>query len=180
MQCSLADFRRLCILKGSNIHCQPCHSTSDYLINTGIYPREPRNKKKANKGSTAPTSFYYIKDIQYLLHEPVLEKLRQHKAFAKKLSRALGRGEYGLAKNLDQNKPEYRLDHIIKERLDRERHPNRRKLRPNLLCLEQVSNFPRLAARSGRCLVSDSAFCAPPFDIYCPCPSHPKLFSIVC
>ncbi|KAF9452612.1 hypothetical protein P691DRAFT_772069 [Macrolepiota fuliginosa MF-IS2] len=97
LQCSLADFRRLCILKG-------------------IFPREPKNKKKANKGSSAPTSFYYTKDIAYLAHEPVLKKLREHKAFAKKLSRALGRGEWSSAKSLEENKPVYRLDHIIKER----------------------------------------------------------------
>ncbi|KIJ68273.1 hypothetical protein HYDPIDRAFT_81496 [Hydnomerulius pinastri MD-312] len=97
LQCSLADFRRLCILKG-------------------IFPREPKNKKKANKGSTAPTSFYYAKDIAYLAHEPVLNKLREHKAFAKKISRALGRGEWSTAKNLEDNKPTYQLNHIIKER----------------------------------------------------------------
>lgn len=85
-------------------------------IRLGIFPREPRNKKKANKGSSAPTSFYYTKDIAYLAHEPVLKKLREHKAFAKKLSRALGRGEWSAAKSLDENKPVYRLDHIIKER----------------------------------------------------------------
>ena len=51
-----------------------------------------------------------------MAHEPVLKKLREHKAFAKKLSRALGRGEWSAAKSLDENKPVYRLDHIIKER----------------------------------------------------------------
>lgn len=97
LQCSLADFRRLCILKG-------------------IFPREPRSRKKANKGSSAPTSFYYAKDIAYLAHEPVLRKLREHKAFAKKISRAIGRGEWSDAKNLEENKPVYKVDHIIKER----------------------------------------------------------------
>ncbi|GAA95973.1 uncharacterized protein L969DRAFT_53845 [Mixia osmundae IAM 14324] len=97
LQCTLADFRRLCILKG-------------------IFPREPKSRKKVNKGSNAPASFYYVKDIQYLLHEPVLAKLREHKAFAKKLSRALGRGQIGLAKNLDEKRPKYRIDHIIRER----------------------------------------------------------------
>lgn len=97
LQVSLADFRRLCIFKG-------------------IYPREPKNKKKANKGSTAPTTFYYFKDIQYLLHEPVLAKFREHKTFAKKLTRALGRGEVNSAKRLEEGKPNYNLDHIIKER----------------------------------------------------------------
>lgn len=97
LQISLADFRRLCIFKG-------------------IYPREPRNKKKANKGSTAPVTFYYTKDIQYLMHEPVLMKFRQHKTFAKKLQKALGRGEIGDAEKLDENRPKYKLDHVIKER----------------------------------------------------------------
>ncbi|WVN85182.1 uncharacterized protein L203_100327 [Cryptococcus depauperatus CBS 7841] len=97
LQVSLSDFRRLCILKG-------------------IYPREPLNKKRANKGSSAPASFYYQKDIQYLLHEPLLVKFRQHKAFAKKLARAIGRQEWGLAKNLEDAKPVARLDHLVKER----------------------------------------------------------------
>ncbi|WVQ77974.1 hypothetical protein IAT38_000055 [Cryptococcus sp. DSM 104549] len=97
LQISLSDFRRLCILKG-------------------IYPREPLNKKRANKGSSAPASFYYHKDIQYLLHEPLLVKFREHKAFAKKLARAVGRQEWGLAKNLEDAKPVARLDHLVKER----------------------------------------------------------------
>ena len=45
-----------------------------------------------------------------------MNKLRDHKAFAKKLSRALGRGDWSSAKSLENNKPLYRLDHIIKER----------------------------------------------------------------
>lgn len=97
LQVSLADFRRLCIFKG-------------------IYPREPRNKKKANKGSTAPTTFYYSKDIQYLMHEPVLAKFREHKTFAKKLTKALGKGQVSSAKKLEENRSTYKLDHIIKER----------------------------------------------------------------
>lgn len=97
LQVSLADFRRLCIFKG-------------------IYPREPRNKKKANKGSTAPTTFYYFKDIKYLMHEPVLEKFREHKTFAKKLTKALGRGQVSAAKKLEESRKPYQLDHLIKER----------------------------------------------------------------
>ncbi|KAF2656741.1 hypothetical protein K491DRAFT_715137 [Lophiostoma macrostomum CBS 122681] len=98
LQISLPDFRRLCIFKG-------------------IYPREPRNKKKVSKGSTAATTFYYTKDIQYLLHEPLLNKFREHKAVAKKIGRALGRGEVGDAARLEKtHMPKIKLDHIIKER----------------------------------------------------------------
>lgn len=52
----------------------------------------------------------------YLLHEPLLNTFRQHKTFAKKLARALGRGEWALAKGLEERKPDARLDHLIKER----------------------------------------------------------------
>lgn len=90
--------------------------TDDNGSAIGIYPREPLNKKRANKGSSAPASFYYHKDVQYLLHEPLLVKFREHKAFAKKLARALGRGEWALAKNLEDAKPIARLDHLVKER----------------------------------------------------------------
>jgi pescadillo protein len=98
LQISLPDFRRLCIFKG-------------------IYPREPRKKKKVTKGSTAATTFYYTKDIQYLLHEPLLAKFREHKSASKKIARALGRGEAGDAVRLEKNLiTKIKLDHIIKER----------------------------------------------------------------
>ncbi|PLB38712.1 mRNA-binding ribosome synthesis protein NOP7 [Aspergillus candidus] len=98
LQISLPDFRRLCIFKG-------------------IYPREPRNKKKASKTSTPSTTFYYTKDIQYLLHEPLLRKFREQKALAKKIARSLGRGEVGDASRLEKNHaPRMTLDHIVKER----------------------------------------------------------------
>lgn len=114
LQCSLADFRRLCILKGTTV--KRIFSILAFNFCLGIFPREPKSRKRANKGSSAPTSFYYAKDIAYISHEPVLKKLREHKAFAKKLARALGRNEWSSAKNLEDNKPVYRLDHIIKER----------------------------------------------------------------
>ncbi|RMJ27581.1 hypothetical protein PHISP_01569 [Aspergillus sp. HF37] len=98
LQISLPDFRRLCIFKG-------------------IFPREPRNKKKASKTSTPSTTFYYTKDVQYLLHEPLLQKFRDQKALAKKVARSLGRGEVGDAARLEKNNaPRLALDHIIKER----------------------------------------------------------------
>lgn len=97
LQVTLADFRRLCIFKG-------------------IYPREPRNKKKANRGKAAPVTFYYAKDIQYLMHEPILHKFREHKTFAKKLTKALGKGEIAQAKRLEESRPKYQLDRVIKER----------------------------------------------------------------
>ena len=85
-------------------------------MSLGIYPREPRNKKKASRSSTPSTTFYYAKDIQYLLHEPLLNKFREHKALAKKIAKSLGRGEVGDAARLERKEPKISLDHIIKER----------------------------------------------------------------
>ncbi|KAF2972374.1 hypothetical protein GQX73_g1141 [Xylaria multiplex] len=105
LQISLPDFRKLCIWKG-------------------IFPREPRNRKKASKSSTASTTFYYAKDIQFLLHEPLLQKFREQKALEKKISKALGRGDISDASRLERNaarpektgKPRYTLDNVIRDR----------------------------------------------------------------
>lgn len=97
LQLSLADFRRLCILKG-------------------IYPHEPKHKKKVNKGSTAARTFYLIKDIKFLLHEPIVNKFREYKVFVRKLRKAYGKSEWNTVERLKDNKPNYKLDHIVKER----------------------------------------------------------------
>uniref|UniRef100_G1NNM8 Pescadillo homolog n=1 Tax=Meleagris gallopavo TaxID=9103 RepID=G1NNM8_MELGA len=97
LQLSLPDFRRLCILKG-------------------IYPHEPKHKKKVNKGSTAARTFYLLKDIRFLLHEPIVNKFREYKIFVRKLRKAYGKSEWGTAERLKDNKPTYKLDHIVKER----------------------------------------------------------------
>lgn len=97
LQLSLPDFRRLCILKG-------------------IYPHEPKHKKKVNKGSTAPRTFYLLKDIRFLLHEPIVAKFRDYKVFVRKLKKAYAKTEYSSVERLRDNKPTYKLDHIVKER----------------------------------------------------------------
>ncbi|KAJ3108094.1 mRNA-binding ribosome synthesis protein nop7 [Phlyctochytrium planicorne] len=97
LQLSLSDFRRICILKG-------------------IYPHEPKNKKKVGKGSTAPRTYYFKKDIQYLLHEPILQKFRDIKSHQRKLFKALTKREWAVAKSLESQTPKYSLDHVVKER----------------------------------------------------------------
>ncbi|KFP54941.1 Pescadillo, partial [Cathartes aura] len=89
--------RRLCILKG-------------------IYPHEPKHKKKVNKGSTAARTFYLLKDIKFLLHEPIVNKFREYKVFVRKLRKAYGKSEWSTVDRLKDNKPSYKLDHIVKER----------------------------------------------------------------
>ena len=97
LQISLSQFRRLCILKG-------------------IYPVEPKNKRKVSGGSTALKTFYYRKDIAYLLHEPILNTLREERIYSRKLGKALGKKQYSVATQLREEKPFYTLDHVIKER----------------------------------------------------------------
>merc|ERR1711970_970927 len=97
LQLSLADFRRLCILKG-------------------IYPHEPKNKKKVNKGSTAPRTFYFKKDIDFLAHEPLIQKFAAHKSIIKKLKRATGRRDFDKASKIRGTMENYTVDHIVLER----------------------------------------------------------------
>lgn len=97
LQINLSDFRKLCILKG-------------------IYPREPKNKKKVGKGSTQNKTWYYRKDIAFLMHEPLLQSLRLLKIHDKKLKKAQGKSQKAVVKSLLEKTPQFNIDHLIKER----------------------------------------------------------------
>lgn len=97
LQLSMQDFRRLCILKG-------------------IYPREPKHRAIAQRGSTDIKILYHKKDITFLLHEPIVWTLRDRKIFNRRIATAKAKGN-NLLKNVRMaNYPEIKLDHIIKER----------------------------------------------------------------
>merc|ERR1719305_866467 len=98
LQLTLKDFRRLCILKG-------------------VFPREPRNRKRAQKGNVRKVStLYYEKDIRFLLHEPIVNKFRDFKVFLRKLKKAQEKKNWDTVDRLRENKPRYNLDTIVKER----------------------------------------------------------------
>ena len=92
LQLSLADFRRLCILKG-------------------VYPRDPK-KKAGGKDKT----YYALKDILFIMHEPVLDKLREMRAHKNKTVKAKSKKDNFKVELLEKHKPFYLLDRLVKER----------------------------------------------------------------
>ncbi|XP_046389984.1 pescadillo homolog [Ischnura elegans] len=97
LQLNLRDFRKLCIIKG-------------------IYPREPRNRKRAQKGEPGIKTLYHMKDIQFLLHEPIIWKLRDYHIFTHRVKRAKAQRDFESMKRYLRNHPTLKLDHIVKER----------------------------------------------------------------
>lgn len=100
LQVSLADFRRLCILKG-------------------VYPVEPKNKSKLTGANTRRKTYFFTRDIQMLINEPLLFKFMEFKVFMKRLTRSQGRHDLETFKKTIDNKPFYQLDAIVKERYPR-------------------------------------------------------------
>ncbi|KAL3689931.1 hypothetical protein R1sor_016240 [Riccia sorocarpa] len=92
LQIKLPEFRRLCILKG-------------------IHPREPKKKFEGQN-----KTYYHVKDINFLAHEPLLEKDRDLKAYEKKIKKAKAKKNRELAERFDRLRPTYTLDHLVKER----------------------------------------------------------------
>lgn len=97
LQLSLNDFRRLCILKG-------------------IYPREPRNRRKAQKGNTQIKILYHKKDINFLLHDKLIWTLRDIKIMNRRIKFADSVGDKRLKRMRINKYPTLRLDHVVKER----------------------------------------------------------------
>ncbi|KAK9117247.1 hypothetical protein Sjap_016194 [Stephania japonica] len=92
LQISLQNFRKLCILKG-------------------IHPHEPKKKVEGTH-----KTYYLMKDIAFLAHEPILEKLRDIRAYDKKVKKARVKKNEERAKRLLTRRPSYTLDRVIKER----------------------------------------------------------------
>lgn len=97
LQLTLRDFRRLCIIKG-------------------IYPREPKHRRRAQQGRTGIQTLYLKKDIQFLLHEPIIWKLREQKIHLRRIKRAKSIKDYSMSKRYANTIPIIDMDHIVKER----------------------------------------------------------------
>lgn len=97
LQLSLKNFRHLCILKG-------------------IYPREPKKRKVAQRGAPGFKTLYSVKDIQFLAAEPMIWEIRKYKTHFEKLRRYQSTRNGKAFRRQLEKRPEVKLDHIIKER----------------------------------------------------------------
>ena len=67
----VGNYRKLCILKG-------------------VFPREPKKKVKGNHHT-----YYHLKDVSFIQHEPLLERLREIRAYERKVKKADAEEEQG-------------------------------------------------------------------------------------
>ncbi|XP_048434825.1 LOW QUALITY PROTEIN: pescadillo homolog [Pyrus x bretschneideri] len=92
LQVSLPVFRKLCILKG-------------------VFPREPKKKVKGNHHT-----YYHLKDVSFIQHEPLLERLREIRAYERKVKKADAKKNKERTALLKERRPTYKLDRIILQR----------------------------------------------------------------
>ncbi|KAK7266009.1 hypothetical protein RIF29_18648 [Crotalaria pallida] len=95
LQISLPLFRKLCILKG-------------------VTPREPKKKFKGTH-----QTYYHVKDIAFLHHEPLLEVHRAIKTHERKIKKAEAKKNIERANRLRGQTPKPKIDRIIRQRYPR-------------------------------------------------------------
>lgn len=61
-------------------------------------------------------TYYHLKDIAFIQHEPLLETFREQRAYEKKIKKAKAKKNQERASRLEQRKPDYKLDRLIRER----------------------------------------------------------------
>ncbi|KAL7721499.1 Pescadillo-like protein [Entamoeba marina] len=94
LNATMDQFRKLCILKG-------------------IYPRLPT---KHVKGMNLKQTYYHVDDIKALVHDKVLSKIKQIRAYGKHVRKLDARKEYKTKKVLSKNKPVIDLASTIQQR----------------------------------------------------------------
>lgn len=95
LQISLPLFRKLCILKG-------------------VTPREPKKKFKGTH-----QTYYHVKDIAFLHHEPLVEIHRAIRVHERKIKKAEAKKNHDRANRLREKTPKAKIDRIIRQRYPR-------------------------------------------------------------
>ena len=84
---------------------------SRLCILKGIHPREPKKKPSGSN-----KTYYHVKDVLFLAHEPLLNKFRADAAFERRVRKARAKKGDEAAKQLEAERPVHRLDHLVRER----------------------------------------------------------------
>jgi pescadillo len=129
---NLLTYSRLCILKGIYPR-DPKKKASGkdkayyHIKDVGYLAHEPLlNKfrefkvKKERKKDPFPSQHdYYHVDWEPLRACVRVSSIHPRQAFMKKVRKALSRGDKELAKRREENRPQYTLDHLVRERYPR-------------------------------------------------------------
>ncbi|CAJ2669633.1 unnamed protein product [Trifolium pratense] len=96
----------------------PGHKQSDCFKSvyhfSGITPREPKKKFKGND-----KTYYHVKDIAFLHHEPLLEMHRAIRVHERKIKKAEAKKNVERANRLREKTPKPKIDRIIRQRYPR-------------------------------------------------------------
>ncbi|KHN03966.1 pescadillo homolog [Glycine soja] len=95
LQISLPLFRKLCILKG-------------------VTPREPKKKFKGTH-----QTYYHVKDVSFLHHEPLVEIHRAIRVHERKIKKAEAKKNLERANRLREKTPKPKIARIIRQRYPR-------------------------------------------------------------
>lgn len=61
-------------------------------------------------------TYYHLKDVSFIQHDPLVQQMRDIRAYGKKVKKAEAKKNKDRAVILKQRRPTYKLDHVILQR----------------------------------------------------------------
>ena len=86
------------------------HSRLPLFLHRPCSSVPPNTVTKKNK------IYYHVQDIKFLMNDPIIGNIRKYKTYRKQLRKYKNRHDTAKANGLRKTKPEFKFDHMVKER----------------------------------------------------------------
>ena len=93
----------------------PWWQNENVRTTAGLLSSPPKPPPPQHPQSTGKT-YYFTKDINFLTHEPLIDKFRAMKMHLRRVNKLRQKKQAGMLERARDQRPEFKIDHIVRER----------------------------------------------------------------